>query len=204
MELGSSLSGSEHRPWERLMKAFLALLDGDDASAKAGDVCDLFLGDPWFQQLVERRARRAVDVGAIPLDWRPDLEQHISLLFVQKVRRRPDLGVDRQMAEEHFGGFVWTIVERLALNAIERLHKLYRRQSALFADVAGSARWTLEQQVDVGLLLAGLPPLTRTILTLYDAGHTLKQIADLVGEEYWRVCKIYRDAIATLEERLTD
>lgn len=49
-----------------------------------------------------------------------------------------------------------------------------------------------------------LPPLTQAVLKLFDEGYTLKEIAKLVDEPYWRVCEIRQEAVAYLRERLGD
>lgn len=203
MEKDSSLSGSEHPPWERLMRAFLRLLETEEAQDQAAAVCDIFLNELWFQQLVERRARRSVESHAIPCDWHEDLEQQISLLFVQKVQHSPDLHVDRQVVEAHFGGWIWTIIDRLGVNAVQQLHRLYRGEGKIVDD-ASAAKTNLDVKIDLGFALAELPPLTRTILSLYHQGHTLPEIADLVREKYWRVRDAFLSALAQLKERLGD
>lgn len=202
MEKDSSVSGSEHPPWERLMRAFLRVLETEEAQGRAGAVCELFFSEFWFQQLVERRARRSIELHAVPSDWREDLEQQISLLFLQKVEHSPDLRVDRQIVEAHFGGWIWTIVDHLGAKAVQQLHRLYRVEGNSLDDVASATKANLDVKIDLGFALAELPPLTRTILSLYDEGHTLAEIADLVGEKPWRVYETFANAVARLKGRL--
>lgn len=201
MEKDSSPSGSEHPPWEGLMRAFLRLLETEKAHDQAGAVCELFFNELWFQQLVERRVRRSVESHAVPCDWRQDLEQQISLLFVQKVQHSPDLHVDRKIVEAHFGGWMWTIVDHLGVKAVQQLHRLYRLDGKLVDD-ASATKANLDVKIDLGFALADLPPLTQTILSLYDEGHTLTDIADLVGEKYWRVRDTFLNAVSHLKARL--
>lgn len=203
MEHDSSRSGSEH-PWQGLLHAFLGLLEAEVSEDRAHAVCDLFLNDPWFQQLVERRAKHSVDRQAVPRDWGDDLRQEIALLFVQKIERSPDLHVDRQIVEAHFGGWIWTIVDRLGIEAVQRLHKLYRVQSHFISEEAIERKRNLEVKVELSIAMAELPPLTQHILLLYDKGHTLKEIATIVKEKYWKVFDLFWRGVEYLQDRLTD
>lgn len=204
MEYDSTPSTSEPPPWDRLMRAFLTLLQSDGPRTTGDSVCDLFFGDPWFCELVERRAKQAVDAHAVPSNYRDDLEQEISLLFIQKTDKTPDLHVNLDVVESHFGGWVWTIIDRLCAEAIQHLHRVYQTEDNLLDDVESSTKLGEETKIDIGLLIAGLPQTTQTILALFDEGYTLREIAELVDEDYWRVCKTFREAVAFLQRRLRD
>lgn len=203
MEHDSSRSDAEHS-WQGLMKAFIALLDADLSQAKAHAVRDLFFNDPWFQQLVERRVKQSVATKAVPRDWGDDLRQEISLLFARKVERLPDLHVDREMVDAHFGGWMWTIVNRLGIEAVERLHRLYRVQSHSVGGGAIERKENLELKVDLSIAMAELPALTRNILQLYDKGYKLTEIAGIVDEKYWKVFALFRRGVEYLREKLAD
>ncbi len=140
----------------------------------------------------------------MPRDWGDDLRQEIALLFAQKVGRSPDLHVDRQKVEEHFGGWAWTMVERLGSNAIEGLHRRYRVESALAVDSARQRKQDVEVKVALSMAMSELPPLTRKILELYDKGYKLTEIAALTGEKYWKVVELFQQGIDHLKDRLTD
>lgn len=200
----ASQSGGERPPSDRLRDAFLGLLEREGPRVGGDEVCELFLADAWFQGLVEKRTRQAVESHAVPRHCRDDLEQTVLLLFLQKARNAPDLHVKQELAQEHFGGWIWSIVDDLCLQAIRRLRRLYGVEQSLAEDVASRDKRSLDRQVDLKLLVAELPILTQTILSLYDEGHKLTEISDLVGEEYWKVCKLFRDAVACLRKRLSD
>jgi DNA-directed RNA polymerase specialized sigma24 family protein len=204
MEYDSLPPAPELPSWDRLMRAFLTLLQTDGPRTRGDSVCELFFDDPWFQDLVARRAKHAVDVHTAPSDCRDDLEQEISLLFLQKARKTPDMHVNLEVVESHFGGWIWTIVDRLCIEAIQRLHRIYLFDGELLDDVPGSTKESRDIKIDVGLLVGELPMLTQTILAFFNDGYTLKEIADLVDEKYWRVCELYRGAIVFLRERLGD
>ncbi|MGH7136270.1 MAG: sigma-70 family RNA polymerase sigma factor [Pirellulales bacterium] len=204
MEYDSTPSTSELPPWDRLMRAFLTLLQSEGPRTTGESVCDLFFGDPWFCELVERRAKQAVNAHAVPSSCRDDLEQEISLLFLQKADKTPDLHVNFDVVETHFGGWIWTIIDRLCAEAVQHLHRVYRFEGNVLDDIECSTRQHEQSKIDIGLLIARLPQMTQTILTLFDEGYTLKEIAELVDEPYWRVCGIYREAVAFLRDRLRD
>ena len=199
---GASKSDGEHPPWEGLMHDFLALLDVGAVPVTGDLVCNLFVGNSWFQQLVERRVHQAVESYAVPENCRDDMEQTILLLFLRKARKTPDLHVKRELVEAHFGGLIWSIVDDLGLQAIRSIRRHYRCDARLMDDVACRSKRNLDSHVDVKLLVAELPILTQTILALFEEGHTLTEIAELVGEKYWKVCQLYRNAITHLRERL--
>ena len=198
----ASRSGGEHPPWECLRDAFLGLLEADGPRVCSKQICELFFADSWFLGLVEQRARQAVESHVVPRNCREDLEQTILVLFLLKARRAPDLHVKRDLVKEHFGGWIWSVVDDLGLQAIRTIRRLYRFEATLFDDVASRGKQNLDRQVDVKLLVAELPKLTQTILSLFDEGHNLTEIADLVGEKYWKVCQLHRDAIAYLRKCL--
>lgn len=199
---GASRSAGEHLPWECLMHSFLALLEAD--GPRLGDqVCELFFADSWFQGLVEKRARQAVESHAVPRGCGEDLQQAILLLFLQKARNAPDLRVKRELVADHFGGWIWSIVDDFGLQAIQSIRRLYRFEARLVEDVASRHKGNLDREVDLKLLIAEMPILTQTILSLFDEGFKLTEIADLVGEKYWKVCELQRNAVAHLRERLS-
>lgn len=204
MENDSFPSAPEHPPWDRLMRAFLALVQTDDPRTAGHSVAELFFGDPWFCELVARRAKQAADTHAVPSAWRNDLEQEISLLFLQKCEKTPDLHVNLEVVESHFGGWIWTIIDHLSVEAVQRLHRVYRSEGNVLDDAACSIQRDIATKIDLSLLVAELPPLTQTILALFDEGYTRKEIADLVDEPYWRVCDTCQKAVAYLRERLRD
>lgn len=204
MEYDSLPSTSEPPPWDRLMRAFLTLLQTGDPRTAGDAVAELFFSDPWFRDLIVRRSKRAAETRAIPSNWRKDLEQEISLLFVQKAEKTPDLHVNLDVVEEHFGGWMWTIIDHLAAEAVKRLHRFYRSDETLLDEFACSPQPEIVTRIDMKMLIAELPPLTKTILTLFDEGYTQREIAEILDEPYWRVGNIYRKAVAQLRERLRD
>ncbi len=204
MEYDSTPSTSELPPWDRLMRAFLTLLQSDGPRTTGDSVCELFFGGPWFCDLVERRAKQAVDAHALRSGCRDDLEQEIALLFLQKAHKQPDLHVNLDVVEGHFGGWVWTIIDRLCAEAIQHLHRVYRFEGNLLDEVESTTKQNEETKIDIGLLIAGLPQATQAILALFDEGYTLTEIAELVDEQYWRVCETFRKAVAFLRDRLSD
>lgn len=205
MEYDSTPSTSERPPWDRLMRAYLTLLQSDGPRATGDSVCDLFFGDPWFCDLVERRAKQAVDAHALPGSCRDDLEQEISLLFLQRAHKTPDLHVNFDVIESHFGGWVWTIIDRLCAEAAQHLRRVHRSaEESLVNDVESTAEQNELTKIDIGFLMAELPQTAQAILALYDEGYTLREIAQLVNDRYWRVCETFRDAIAFLRDRLRD
>jgi hypothetical protein len=102
MEYVSTPSTPEVPPRDRLMRAFLTLLRSDGPGTQGDSVCDLFFGDAWFCELVERRARQVVNAHLAPSGWRHDLEQEISLLFVQRANKTPDLHVNLDVVARAF------------------------------------------------------------------------------------------------------
>lgn len=190
--------------WHRLMQAFLTMLQTDRPLATGRAVCELFFNDPWFHNLLKRRARQAVNSHAVPSDCLEELEQEISLLFLQRACKTPDLHVKFDVAESRFGGWIWTIIDHLCIEAIRRLHRLYRLRSGLPEELAVAKKEARDMTIDLNLLVAELPIQMQTILGLFNEGYTLKEISELVGEHYWRVCELYRKAVSFLQERLRD
>ena len=203
MENDPSPFGPELTPQQRLKEAFLALLKTEE-SQRAEAVSDLFLDDPWYQDLVHRRTRQAVANHVVPGNFQDDLAQEMSLLLIQKARRSPDLHVNAAMVEEHFGGWVWTIVDHLCVEAVKRLHRIFRSQGCLAVDVALAKKQQLDRKIDLAMELAKMPLLTRTVLSLYDEGYSLKEIAQRLDHKYWKICEAYRAGIAFLRDKIGD
>ncbi|HQU41529.1 MAG: hypothetical protein B7Z73_00110 [Planctomycetia bacterium 21-64-5] len=184
------------------MDAFLDLLEREGPRLSGRQVCDLFSADSWFQAVVEKRTWQAVESGAVPRHCREDLEQTVLLLFVQEARASPDLHVKPELAKEHFGGWIWRMVDDLCLQAVRTVRRHDRFEGSLAEDVVSRDKRSIDRQIDVKLLVAELPILTQTILSLFDEGYSLTEIADRMGEKYWKVYKLYQDAIAYLRKHL--
>lgn len=204
MEYDSTPTEADVPPWDGLMRAFLALLRANGPGTSGEEVCNLFFGDAWFLDLIARRARQAADSGAVPKRNREDMEQEIALHFVHKASKRPDLQVDYEIVERHFGGWLWTIIDHLCIEVLRQRHMQHHAENLLMIDVAGTPRCDIDRRIDVGILITGLSPVSQTILSLFDHGFTRREIAEQIGEPYWKVCQIHRMAIAFLRERLND
>ena len=46
--------------------------------------------------------------------------------------------------------------------------------------------------------------LVRTVLSLFDEGHTIKEIAIMLDEKYWKVYDAYRRGVEFLREKLDE
>lgn len=201
MEHDSPAPGQGKHPWLRLMEAYLALLDAEPLESLPGAVCRLFLDDPWFQAEVQRRIGWTIGSQSLPHGCDHDLEQELLAMFMSKVHHAPNLRINRMMAPTTFGGWMGKILDHLSTDAAQSIKRRYEMHAVPLPELP-AAQDRLELTIDVRALVEAQPPEIRNVLLLYESGHSLAKIAELLGESYWKVYELFRKGIRDIRRRL--
>lgn len=189
------------RPWLHLMEAFLALLDAEPLESLPGAVCRLFLDDPWFQSEVQQRVGWAIGSQSLRHDCDDDLEQELLAMFISKVHHAPDLRINRKMAPTTFGGWIGKILDHLTTDAAESIKRRYEMHAGPLPELPATQE-QLDLTIDVRALIDAQPPEIKNVLLLYESGHSLAKIAELLDESYWKVYELFRKGIKNIRRRL--
>lgn len=201
MEHDSPAPGQGKHPWLRLMEAYLALLDAEPLESLPGAVCRLFLDDPWFQSEVQRRIGWTVGSQSLPHGCDDDLEQELLAMFISKVHHAPDLRINRKMAPTTFGGWMGKILDHLSTDAAKNIKRRYEMRAVQLPELPATQEG-LELTIDARALVDAQPPEIKNVLLLYESGHSLAKIAELLDESYWKVYELFRKGIWDIRRRL--
>lgn len=196
---------SESRPWEGLKRAFLARLLDSTSPASAKELWRLFADDPWFQDLLDRRARRTLAVRGLRLGWLGDVKHEALLALARRLVKTPDLRVDRERVDETFPAWIGVIVERSCGEAIHWLTQLEQLHRVMLEDIAAPPEGQpLDAAIDLELAIGEQPEPERTMLHLKAMGFSVPEIAERLEMTYWETYRRLHAAAARLERRLTD
>ena len=200
MEHDSPAPGQGKHPWLRLMEAYLALLDAEPLESLPGAVCRLFLDDPWFQSEVQQRVGWAIASQSLH-DCDDDLEQELLAMFISKVHHAPDLRINRKMAPTTFGGWMGKILDHLSTDAAKNIKRRYEMHAGPLPELPATQE-QLDLTIDVRALIDAQPPEIKNVLLLYESGHSLAKIAELLDESYRKVYELFRKGIKNIRRRL--
>lgn len=184
--------------WQRLSDQFQALLDRPPVDADA--VWRLFVGDAWYRQELRLAAqwltrRQRFQTTA------EDLCHEAMLVLRNRAVKRPDLGLNRMLADDHFGPWVRRVIRRHCLDALRRLGVRQRRCNALSAADAVTDRDLPHWRSELHEEIASLPPRERAVLDAYCATGALGETAQLLNMNYQRARRTFLSGIALLRER---
>lgn len=185
-------------PWQDLRDKFLAAAAGHRQEAWLR-TWRLLLEHPWFQHQLGMAAARVLRTHQAPPGWKEEVVQDTALALAERLRRKPDLGVDPALAQEHFAGWMRRIVTRICVDAVRRLERHYGRTVALpEQERVDPHHRTITLRLELDLALEDLPFEERTIVTRYAAGSTLRQIARELNLSYWQVYRRFQAGVKRL------
>jgi hypothetical protein len=127
---------SDARGANDLCGRYLAKLDADE-TPQWRELWELLITHPWFDTRLEQCTRTALRTSRLPCQLEGDIKHEVILRFVTKIRRRPDLGIDRIRVENHFAGWMHTVLMCECRMAIRTLRRLHYRTLPLLVDNAG-------------------------------------------------------------------
>jgi len=170
--------------WERLRDEFLT---AQLREASVPEIWRLIVADPWYQGELRRLARRALRRRHAPSHWQEDVRHEAMLLLAEKLSRVPDLHINGELADRHFGGWLSRITLRDCCLAVSKLLRRPRHvppvRSPISLDVVLDVRWALRRISD---------PLCRTVLALFASGMELNDIAARLDVSYARTRRSFR------------
>lgn len=186
--------------WKALRDEFL----GSGTSPAAGlKMWRALTTHPWFREQLECCARQVLKQNAAPAAWQADVEQQVILLLAQKLQKLPDLGIDAALADQHFTGWLTTIVTRDCRQALRRQQRLHGYgQRVPIEHPAIDDRVQRETRVDLNLALARMEIPERTVITLWMNGHSIKQISNRLQLNYGRTYRIFTRGMKKLRRML--
>lgn len=186
------------------LKVLLAIEPAGDKPAPAWLVIwNTFLSHPWYQHKLEVCARRALRQTGAPNEWLDDVKQDVALLLGKKLRRKPDLGLDRAQADKHFEGWLSTIITRDCRQSLRSLRRLRGAgHEAAMCVPALNNESKAEDWMDLYLLVDQLSEPYRTVMGLHLKAWSLDQIASSVGLSYWQTQRAVKLATAILKGKL--
>ena len=196
--------GPDARPWEQLKQAFLARLHTPSSASSATETWRLFADDPWFQQLLETRARRALLSRAGRLDWLGDVKHEALLALARQLAKTPDLRVNLDLVNQTFPGWIGAIIDRACGDAIRWLARLHRLQAETLEKIADPVdRLAADTRIDVSVAIGLQEEPYRTLLFLSAKGYSIQEIADRLDLTYWETYRRLNAGIARVRRRLS-
>ncbi len=163
----------------------------------------LFIAHPWYQTTLQAQARRILRQQQLPISWHEDVQQEAMLLLARTLRRRADLGIDRQQAHQRFAGWMGTIITRDCQEAVRQMRRHFAREQTLpETDPLGLSQLPLDAKIDVSMATQEMEDPERTVLTLWAEGLSVADVAQRLGLSYHRTHYLWRRAIRQLRALL--
>ena len=188
--------------WQDLRDSFLRFLEEGQPRGWLS-TWRLIVEHPWYRQQLKLIAARVLRSRGAPLDWREDLEHDCILLLAQKLQKKPDLGVDPDLVQTHFAGWLATIITNHCLDVLRRQARYIGLRRELPEQLtAGPRRATQEAFADLSVAMDRLDDQRRTVLLLYAKGLSLTRIAADLGLDYSKTCRLFRSGLEELRRIL--
>jgi RNA polymerase sigma factor (sigma-70 family) len=169
------------RSLEDLRDRFFGVLDQTVAEGKPlwHDVWRLFIEHPWYQAELHRAAVRTLRHARLHHQWIDDVTQQAMILLARDLRRSADLHLDRAAAEEHFAGWLGTIIRRHCQQAARSMRRAPRRAGFQLPAVlaAASRQFPTDLILDLALAIRKLPAESRRALVLRLGGYRISEIS---------------------------
>ncbi|MEX0710901.1 MAG: sigma-70 family RNA polymerase sigma factor [Pirellulales bacterium] len=190
-------------PWLPLLRKFLQALEAAIHDPDRGhSIWLIFLADAWFRSQV---ARIAAIVA--PREWEShlvdDVAQEALLLLLRDLRRRFDLGVDRQQVEESFPAWIGSIIDKACREALRQIKRARPDQKPWPEQEPWvDQRRSMEECRRIRELVERLKHPARTIVQLAMSEHTTSEIAEMLNFSEAAVYRHLNRARRWLQNRL--
>ncbi|MBC8356986.1 MAG: sigma-70 family RNA polymerase sigma factor [Planctomycetes bacterium] len=181
---------------------YLAILN-DSKAAPWRELWELMITHPWFVRRLEQCSRTALRSSHLPDQLVDDVKHEVILRFAAKLRRTPDLCLDRDRAEIHFAGWMHTILSHECRMAIRTLRRLHFRTAPLLVDNADNdTRELLDDRMDLQQALSQLDADDSSVLLLQLQGCDANEIAELLDVSLSTAYRIIHRANVRLERKM--
>lgn len=188
---------SHRDSWQDLKDQFVHALGDRNEVHLWFSIWNLFLNHPWYRRQLKYGARHAIRESGVPHGWQEEIEQEAMLFLGRSLRKAPDLHMDARHAEEHFPGWIGTIIHRDCLQAIRRLRASNSRTVELQKEDLPMARQAdIEAMIELSIVLDELNAADRKILMLRAKGMTVKEIAAAMNTSYSKTYRMLQGALA--------
>lgn len=186
-----------------LRRRYLALLARSLDDELWQDIWQLFITHDWFQAKLEMCARVALRSSGLTPQWVDDVKQEVIVCLARKLRRMPDMHLDRKRPAHQFGGWLYRILLRDSQQAIRKLRRLHCRSVQLYDNyVVNDCTAGLDARIDFEDALRKLDDPELTVIVLYGQGYAVREIAEALGFSNSKAYRTLNRGMARLERRL--
>ena len=189
--------------WRDLLPRYLRVITdkSPDSSAIWVEAWRVIVEHPWYQMELEGAARRLLCTRGA-LDWLGDVQHDAMLLLARSLQSDPDLGLDPQRIDEHFGGWMGVMIRNDCRQAFRRIHRLFAPSRELFdTHVTADERSRIEDRIDVSRAVDQLAEPGRSILTPHAHGFSVQEISSMLELEYFVAYRAYRRGVEEMRAR---
>jgi RNA polymerase sigma factor (sigma-70 family) len=183
---GASRSHSDQATWQDLLARFLAALRN---RAPSPELWRLIVGHRWYQDQLDRCARRVLRRSGVPVQWLDDVKHEAVLLLAKALDRRRDLNLDRRRAGVHFPGWLATIITRQCQSALRPIRRQRQRMIPM-GDREIGREPRLDLSLDLRSAMKRLSPELRRIIASQAIGRSLEEIAAEQQLSYWKARRL--------------
>ncbi len=125
------------------------------------------------------------------------------LLLARSLQAAPDLHLDLSRAENHFAGWMATIVMRHCQEAARKLRNHQRKVESLGDGVIASQRPSdLDACIDLNMAVEQLSDPLRAVLALHAKGWSIHESAARLGMSYWKTRRLLLEGLDQLRRLL--
>lgn len=178
----------------KFLKALESALSSSDCAWL--EVWDLYVNHPCPKEVLFRQLQRVRFRYRLTSVQLHDVEQEFWLLLGERLRNRPDLGLDFKRATKTFPGWLSTVIRRLVQLAISRQTRV-KAQYQLFTEP--TARRDELPHFVLAELLDKLSTEQRDCVLLFLDGYTLRQTAKHLGIPLSRARRQLKRAFGLLQ-----
>lgn len=201
----SSSDGSERKPWQQLMRAFLDRVALPVTAEEADGIWRMFAGDAWFLEELRRQAGEALRARRRPAGWANDVAHEALVRFREQLRKTPDLGVDRARVQKTFPTWMAARLRFASNDAIDFLHRLHGREAPAETEPADARPAPpIDLWIDVRMAVGRFEEPVRSALLLLEAGFPVQEIAERIGRTYAETRRMLERGLGRLALQLRD
>lgn len=183
-------------PWQTLLEAFLGRLNAGPVDV--GSLWRMMIADRWYRQELHRAVTWLVRQRRLPSDKADDLEHDAMLVLRRRLARRPDLGLDRARAADHFGAWLRRVIRRHCLDALRSGRPRFRPVELLPPECLNAGRGPDRWRTELRDAIDSLPGRQRAVLNAYCATGGLAEAAVSLGLSYQQARRSFLTGIEGL------
>jgi DNA-directed RNA polymerase specialized sigma24 family protein len=160
----------------------------------------LLVGHAWYRHQLDSRARWLLTIRGLSKDWLEDVKHDALLLLARNLHRAAHLHAAPHRLPDEFAPWMRGVITRDCQEAIRRIRRMtgYENYDSL-EDRCEVALPSLEERLELQLLIGQLHPHWQGIVQLHLRGCTHHEIAGLLGTHSRYVRRTLRLAIREMQ-----